>query len=173
MLGKTKTDKADKDNSNKGDAQLLVLIKKLNERAQTLSIAESCTGGLLSAQLTSHAGISSIFFGGLVSYSNESKQNLLDVPGSLIKAVGAVSTPVALAMARGVRERFNSSWSISITGIAGPNGGSPQKPVGTVCFAICGPGIEETSTQFFSGARKEIQNSSAKFAVEFLTKFLK
>ncbi len=148
------------------------LIKLLSDRAQSLSIAESCTGGLLSAQLTAFAGISPIFLGGVVSYSNESKQNLLDVPSALIKAVGAVSTPVAFAMARGVREKFHSSWSISITGIAGPSGGTPQKPVGTVCFAVIGPGIEESTTCLFSGTRNEIQNSSAAFAVEFLNELL-
>ena len=154
-------------------APLAALIQVLHQRAQTLSIAESCTGGLLSAQLTSFPEVSKVFLGGVVSYSNESKQNLLDVPGPLIKAAGAVSTPVALAMARGVREKFQSSWSISVTGIAGPSGGTPQKPVGTVCFAVLGPGIVESCTEVFSGARSEIQNSSAEFAVEFLTKFMK
>lgn len=148
------------------------LIQLLQGRAQTLSIAESCTGGLLCAQISSFAGVSEIFLGGVVSYSNEAKQNILDVPGSLIKAVGAVSTPVAIRMAHGVREKFHSTWSISITGIAGPSGGTPQKPIGTVCIAICGPGIEESSTQYFKGERTEIQKSSANFAVELLTKYL-
>lgn len=151
---------------------VLKCIQILSERAQTLSTAESCSGGLLSAQFTKHPGVSQIFLGGVVSYSNEAKQNLLDVRSSLIKAVGAVSTPVAISMAYGVREKFHSTWSISITGIAGPSGGTPQKPVGTVCFAVCGPGIEESSTQHFAGERTEIQNASAIFAVEFLKQFL-
>ncbi len=151
---------------------VLHAIQLLSLRAQTLSISESCSGGLLSAQFTKHPGVSQIFLGGVVSYSNESKQNLLDVPSSLIKAVGAVSTPVAICMAYGVREKFQSTWSISITGIAGPSGGTTEKPVGTVCFAVCGPGIEESSTQYFTGERIEIQNASANFAVEFLAKFL-
>ncbi len=154
------------------DKSLKSLIGLLEERSQTLSIAESCTSGLLSAQLGQFPGVSNIFLGGVVSYSNDSKQNLLDVPASLIKAVGAVSTPVALQMARGVREKFHSSWSISITGIAGPSGGTEQKPVGTVCFGIVGPGIEESSSQYFKGERKEIQNLSSRFAVDFLTKCL-
>ncbi len=157
---------------NQADKDLKKLIGLLEERAQTLSIAESCTCGLLSAQIGAFAGVSQIFLGGVVSYSNESKQNLLDVPGSLIKAVGAVSTPVAIRMAHGVREKFQSSWSISITGIAGPSGGTPQKPVGTVYFAIVGPGIEESSSELFKGERTDIQNLSAKYAVEFLTRCL-
>jgi nicotinamide-nucleotide amidase len=79
---------------------------------------------------------------------------------------------VAFAMARGVREKFHSSWSISITGIAGPSGGTPQKPVGTVCFAVLGPGIEESKTCVFSGTRNEIQKLSAAYAVEFLFELL-
>ncbi len=155
-----------------GADKLNKVICALKTRAQTLSIAESCSGGLVSAQFTKLSGASEFFLGGVVSYSNEAKQNLLDVPGALIKAMGAVSTPVAIYMAQGVREKFHSTWSISITGIAGPSGGTLQKPVGTVCFAVCGPGIEESSTQYFTGERTDIQNASVTFAVEFLARFL-
>lgn len=148
------------------------LIRTLSLRDETLSIAESCTGGLLSSKISSYAGVSKVFMGSVVSYSNHAKQILLDVPANLIKSVGAVSTPVALAMARGVREKLDSTWSISITGIAGPSGGTEQKPVGTVCFAICGPSFEETAIQYFSGTRAEIQNASAQFAVALLNQYL-
>jgi len=137
-------------------------------RGWTLSVAESCTGGLLSAELSHISGISSVFLGGVVSYSNAAKQNILDVPSHLIKSLGAVSEPVALSMAKNVKKKFKSNWAISITGIAGPTGGSPDKPVGTVWFAVVGPAFEYAQVQVLKGDRKQIQQSAVKHALGLL-----
>ncbi|RME14273.1 MAG: CinA family protein [Bdellovibrio sp.] len=138
------------------------------EREQTLSLAESCTGGLLSSWVTSLSGASQFYKGGVVSYTAFAKQKLLKVPMETIKAYGEVSLPVARAMARGAKEVLKSHWSVSITGIAGPGGGTPEKPVGTVCFGLCGPGIEKVSLQHFEGDRLFIQKQAAQWALSFL-----
>ena len=106
------------------------------ERAMTLAVAESCTGGLMAARLTDRAGSSAFFSGGIVAYSNEAKIALVGVEAALIERVGAVSTEVAEALADGAIERFNADLGIGITGIAGPGGGTEDKPVGTVCFSV-------------------------------------
>ncbi len=148
------------------------IATELRTRGQTLSFAESCTGGLLSSLVTELAGVSDIFMGSIVSYSNQIKIDLLDVPPTLLKSVGAVSLPVARAMALGARETLVSDWAVSVTGIAGPGGGSPEKPVGTVCFAVCGPGIDEGKREQFSGGRRDIQMKSATYALQLLAGYL-
>lgn len=138
-------------------------------QGKTLSFAESCTGGLLSGMVAERPGCSAYFWGSIVSYHNSVKESLLQVPGSTIRCLGEVSVPTAKYMAQGVREELGTDWSVSITGIAGPTGGSPEKPVGTVCFAVVGPGFAATSKQSFSGhERRKIQLESAKFAIDFL-----
>ena len=102
----------------------------------TIAVAESCTGGLLAAQLTEQAGSSDYFSGGVVAYSNRIKQTQLGVSAELLQRHGAVSAPVAHAMAQGVRERLGSTYGVSITGIAGPGGGTQEKPVGLVYIGI-------------------------------------
>ena len=116
-----------------------VLIKELIQRNESIVFAESCTGGLLSSKITSVSGSSKVFKGSVIAYSNEFKNLLLDVPNDLINSYGAVSQEVADSMAIGVKNKLNSDWAISITGIAGPNGGSESKPVGLVYIAIKGP----------------------------------
>jgi nicotinamide-nucleotide amidase len=111
-------------------------VSQLTQTGTTLATAESCTGGLIARQLTAIAGISSFFPGGVVSYSNESKINLLGVPAPLIEVHGAVSAEVAEAMAAGVRQQFRADLGLSVTGIAGPTGGTPQKPVGLVYLGL-------------------------------------
>ena len=111
-----------------------LVLRRLQDAGKTIAFAESCTGGLCAARLTDVAGSSSVMMGGVVAYSNEAKQALLGVPGVLLEQHGAVSEQVAKAMAEGARERFGASCALSTTGIAGPTGGSEQKPVGTVCF---------------------------------------
>jgi nicotinamide-nucleotide amidase len=120
-----------------GTAELPELVAaRFGAAARTLAFAESCTGGALAARLVDQPGVSSVFRGGVVAYSNASKQALLGVPAGLLATHGAVSEPVAAAMATGARERFDADVAVATTGIAGPDGGTPQKPVGTVCFAL-------------------------------------
>ena len=140
-----------------------------NDMGQTLALAESCTGGLISGMIAELPGVSSFFEGSVVSYSGAVKEGTLGVLKSTIQCHGEVSRPVALEMARGVRKQIGSDWSVSVTGIAGPTGGTPEKPVGTVCFAVVGPGFEKAVIQHFkSENRPEIQLESARFAIEFL-----
>lgn len=138
-------------------------------RNLTLACAESCTGGLLSSLLTARSGSSQFFLGSVVSYHWRVKNKFLHVPTSLMQVMGEVSTPVALEMARGVRKEIESDWGIAITGVAGPTGGTPEKPVGYVCFAIVGPGYEHSDVQEFGGReRKEIQQKSVEHALNLL-----
>lgn len=134
----------------------------------TLSTAESCTGGLLAATICQRAGISSVFVGSCVAYANSVKEKLLEVPPEILKSHGAVSSPVALAMAKNVRKSLGSSWAVSITGIAGPSGGTDDKPVGTVWFGVSGPGIEATERKLIKGDRLTIQKQAAELALRFL-----
>lgn len=150
---------------------VLRLAAKLRERGQTVAFAESCTGGLLAASFAAEAGVSDVFHGGVVAYANDVKTRVLGVPDSVIRQLGAVSTTTALSMARGVSRVIDATWGASITGVAGPSGGSVQKPVGTVCFAIVGPGVEWTSQQHFAGDRNDVQIQSARFLIESLTRF--
>ncbi len=143
------------------------------ERGQTLGFAESCTGGLLSSLVTEQSGVSSYFMGTVVSYSGKVKERVLGVPKPLMLALGQVSTPVAILMAQGSREVLQCDWSVSITGVAGPSGGSEQKPVGTVCFAVCGPGFEYSEQTFIEGSERGIiQQRSAEHALKLLKRAL-
>lgn len=113
-----------------------LVAQRFAAAGRTLAAAESCTGGSIAARLCDIAGVSAVFRGGVVAYSNDSKRTLLGVPAELLEAHGAVSEPVAAAMAQGARERLAADVAVATTGIAGPTGGTPQKPVGTVCFAL-------------------------------------
>jgi nicotinamide-nucleotide amidase len=134
-----------------------------------LATAESCTGGLLAKMLTDIPGSSSYFRQGYVTYSNESKTDLLLVPAELIAAHGAVSEAVAQAMARGAQEQSGAPYALAITGIAGPDGGTPQKPVGTVCIALAN-GTQPVSVRTFRfpGDREMVRDRSAKMALTML-----
>jgi len=150
-----------------------ILAEWMINHDQKLALAESCTGGLLASWITDRPGASQYFEGSVVSYSAAVKNELLDVPWSALQAYGEVSLPVARSMARGARDHFNTHWVVSITGIAGPDGGSPDKPVGTVCFAISGPGIEEVRQKYFEeGSRQKIRQASALYALDFLNECL-
>ncbi|MBC7370959.1 MAG: CinA family protein [Bdellovibrionaceae bacterium] len=145
------------------------LLQLLRSRKLTMGFAESCTGGLLSATVTALPGVSDVFMGSIVSYSNAAKMAVLGVEESALKKEGAVSEIVALQMAQGTRKQLKVEVSVAITGIAGPTGGTPTKPVGTVCFAVSGPGVaESTIRKQFTGERNEIQLASVRFAFEFL-----
>lgn len=146
--------------------EIEVLMKS---RKWTLGFAESCTGGLLSAALTERPGVSSFYRGGVISYDRHVKNNILKVPMNLIQTHGEVSIPVAVAMARGAKDVLDVDWSVAVTGIAGPSGGSALKPVGTVVFAVGGPSFVRHSQQIIPGStRREIQNGAVLFALDFL-----
>lgn len=142
----------------------------LRERGQTVAFAESCTGGLVAASFAAESGVSDVFLGGVVAYSNGVKTKLLGVPESVIRQLGAVSPTTAVAMARGVSRVVDATWGASITGVAGPSGGTVYKPVGTVCFAVVGPGVEWSSQQHFSGDRNAVQAQSARFLIDSLVR---
>jgi nicotinamide-nucleotide amidase len=145
-----------------------VLVSRLRERGMTVSLGESCTGGLVGARITAVPGSSVVFQGGAVCYSNEAKTALLGVPPELIASVGAVSPEVALALARGARERFGTAAAIGVTGIAGPDGGSEEKPVGTVCFAWLLGDQEQQARYVFPGNREEVRERAAQLALHRL-----
>lgn len=150
--------------------KLDLLIDNLRRSQAVISFAESCTGGKLSAKLTEIPGVSDIFMGSVICYSNSAKEDILGVLRETILKFGAVSEPVALEMAKGARAKLKSHWALSITGIAGPDGGSLEKPVGTVCFAIVGPNFEWSERKHFLGTRVEIQERSVDFAVDLVNK---
>jgi len=114
------------------------IIRLLAKRRQTLALAESCTGGCMAHQLTNVPGASAVFLGGVVAYSNAVKGKFLDVRAETLAAHGAVSKAVAREMAEGARKRFDANFGIGVTGIAGPDGGTKDKPVGTVFIALAG-----------------------------------
>jgi nicotinamide-nucleotide amidase len=146
----------------------------LRAAGATLTAAESCTGGLVSQRITSVAGSSDYFLGGAVTYSNELKTKLVGVPAEMLAEHGAVSEPVARAMAEGVRRELKSEWGVGITGIAGPGGGSPEKPVGTVHIAVAGPRDGETEHRKIRlpGDRDRVRRFSAQIALEMLRRRL-
>ncbi len=135
-----------------------VLIKELTKRNQTIVFAESCTGGLLSSSLTSISGSSQVFQGSIVSYSNELKNSLLNISEEKLTKYGAVSEEVCEAMAINVKEKLGADWAIAISGIAGPNGGSSDKPVGLVYISIAGPNNHKTNIKkIFNSTRNRIE----------------
>ena len=143
------------------------LIKILADKKLTLSGAESCTGGLIAVYLTEVPGASAVFNGSFVAYSNNIKRDILAVSDETLARYGAVSEKTAIEMAQGAANLMKSDIAYSVTGIAGPGGGTPGKPVGTVCFAICG---RETAsfTELFTGNRQEIREKSAEFIINEL-----
>jgi len=149
-----------------GDDDLAALVLgEARSRRLTLGVAESCTGGLLGGRLTAVPGSSSQFLGGIVSYADGIKQSLLGVPGALLAAHGAVSGPVAQAMAIGAARALGADVAVSITGIAGPDGGSADKPVGTVWLGFALPGTSDAILRNTIGTREEIRGRAAQIAL--------
>jgi nicotinamide-nucleotide amidase len=152
-----------------GEADLAALVlDRLRSQGVRLAVAESCTGGLLGARITEIPGSSEIFVGGVIAYDNTPKMELLGVPPALLAEHGAVSEPVARAMAQGAAQRFGVDAALSVTGIAGPGGGSPSKPVGTVWFGCALAGAVETRRVLFAGTRHEIRARAAQAALMLL-----
>jgi nicotinamide-nucleotide amidase len=151
---------------------LLALAERLQGvclgRGITVALAESCTGGLVAATITEVPGSSGYFLGGLVSYSNAAKESLLDVPGDALAAHGAVSAQVALAMAGGARARFSAGLADSVTGIAGPDGGTDAKPVGLTYVGVADAGGTDVRRFTFVGDRAANREAAARAVLEWL-----
>lgn len=146
--------------------------KLLLKNQLTLSLAESCTGGLVSHQLTEIPGASAFFLYSVIAYENKAKTSLLKVPSSLIKKNGAVSEPVALKMAQGVKKILKTNIGLALTGIAGPSGGSWDKPVGTVFIALSSGKENHCERYQFKGTRSTIKNQASEAALKMLINFL-
>jgi nicotinamide-nucleotide amidase len=156
------------DNDNLGQIIGRMLVKS----SKTMAVAESCTGGNIAHQVTSNVGSSAYFKGGIVAYSNEIKTRLLGVPAGMIEVFGAVSQQVAVAMALGVQEAMNADFAISTTGIAGPDGGSAEKPVGTIWIAVAGPSGVRSEKFVFRHNRERNIIRSTQTALNFLRKLI-
>ena len=150
-----------------------ILGELLLDRHLTIAAAESCTGGLMMSRLTDVPGSSAYVAGGVVVYSNELKTSLAGVDAALIAEHGAVSEPVAVALAQGIQSRSGASIGVGITGIAGPTGGTPQKPVGTVCIAVAPPdGANQVRTFLLFGNRTMIKFWSSQYAMNMVRRWL-
>ncbi|GIX17278.1 MAG: competence damage-inducible protein A [Rhodothalassiaceae bacterium] len=156
------------------DARLVALAAEMLALARTRNVkiatAESCTGGLLAAVITEVPGASDVFERGFVTYSNAAKTELLGVPAPLILEFGAVSEEVAAAMATGALAHARADLAVSVTGIAGPGGGTPDKPVGTVCFGLARKGamVRHWRARFAPDSREKIRENAVRFALERL-----
>jgi PncC family amidohydrolase len=144
----------------------------LRNKGWTLAIAESCTGGLVSDRITNVSGSSDYFIGGMVNYSNESKSKHLGVPSNDIKKFGAVSPQVAKKMAQGVRKAFHTTFGLSITGVAGPTGGTKRSPVGRVFTGIASGRRTWVKKLDLNGNRREIKKQAAEISLELLYEIL-
>jgi len=144
----------------------------LRSKGLTLSVSESCTGGKVGDMITDVPGCSDYFLGGVVSYSNQAKRDILKVNPTTLSRKGAVSEEVALQMASGVRVALKSDIGIGITGIAGPTGGKPTKPVGLVYIAISSEGDTVCRRNLFKGSRREVKAQAARVALSILRDFL-
>ena len=142
--------------------------RRLTTREATLATAESCTGGLIAHRITNVSGASGYYLGGVVSYSNDVKVRELGVSADDLAAHGAVSEPVARQMAEGVRARFGADYAVAVTGIAGPTGGTEEKPVGLVFIAVAGGDGTRVTCSQFTGARKAIKEQTAQAALQAL-----
>lgn len=157
------------------DTDTLALAKKVNDRLliarHVMVTAESCTGGLVAGALTSVSGSSSILYGGFVTYANAAKTAMIGVPAALIEKHGAVSEPVARSMAEGARKKAGVDLAIAITGIAGPGGGSDEKPIGLVHFGLAtNDGTVHRVENFGDLGRDQIRQESVRVALEMILK---
>jgi nicotinamide-nucleotide amidase len=154
------------------DNMEMVTGKLLTERGLSLAVAESCTGGLIAGRITNTPGSSLYFFGGVVAYADHIKRDILGIPAEILTAHGAVSRETAEAMARGMRKLSGADIALAVTGIAGPGGGSAEKPVGTVYIAIAS-GEEQWGTKFlFRGDRQQVRELTAQSGLDLVRKYL-
>jgi len=160
-------------NSDHMSSSEVIIGELLRKEKKTLSAAESCTGGRVSDKITNIPGSSDYFMGSAVTYSNEAKSELLGVNPESLKAYGAVSEQVAKEMALGCRRKFHSDIGMSTTGIAGPSGGSKEKPVGLVWFAVTDGGRTMAEEKTFSGDRIAIKEAAAAHAISLAIDFVK
>lgn len=152
--------------------ELIEFQNLLKEYKKTITTAESCTGGLVASMITEISGSSEIFNGAIVTYSNEIKNQELGVSKENLEQYGAVSTQVVNEMIDGVIKKFNADYAIAISGIAGPNGGTENKPVGTVIIGVGDKNyLKDVEVCHFIGSRKEVQIQSAKYSLKKLFKF--
>src|SRR5262245_40983574 len=159
--------------SDKSETLEEVLVKLLKQRKQTLATAESCTGGLIANRITNVSGASEVFLAGYVTYANSAKSDVLNVDSKLIDKHGAVSEAVARAMAEGARARAGSTFGLATTGVAGPTGGSEEKPVGTVYIALALEGSETVARKlFFPTDRETFKQLAAQVALDLLRRRL-
>lgn len=150
------------------------IVAFLAEHQATLAVAESCTGGLLAAAFTDVPGASSFFRGGAVTYATDTKTALLGVPAEIIERYGVVSAECAIAMAQGVGKKFTADFALSTTGVAGPSGGAPETPVGTVFIGVHTPAGTQAFRLNSSGrSRDEIRRDAVAFAIARLTENLR
>jgi nicotinamide-nucleotide amidase len=149
-----------------------VVVKLLMQRNQTIAVAESCTGGLLANRITNVPGASAVFLGGYVCYANQAKIDMLDIDPALIEKHGAVSEQVAYALVEGARARGRSHYALATTGVAGPGGGTPEKPVGTVYIALAESGKTIMKKLFFPSDRETFKQIATQTAFELLRRRL-
>ena len=148
------------------------LVKLLIENGKKVSTAESCTGGLVAKRITSVAGSSACFDLGVVTYANEQKVKVLGVSEENLKNFGAVSEAVALEMSKGAKRISGADFALGITGLAGPGGATPDKPVGLVYISICGENIHKAEEFIFSGTRDEVREKASEEAIKLVIKEL-
>jgi len=145
-----------------------VVLDAARKSGVTLAVAESCTGGLVGGRLTAVPGSSDVFLGGVIAYHNEAKQSLLEVPAEVLDREGAVSEATARLMAEGVARRLGAGAAVAVTGIAGPAGGTEEKPVGTICFATTVGGVTRSSRTILPGERYEVRTRATQLALYLL-----
>jgi nicotinamide-nucleotide amidase len=172
LAGKIEAEVGDAIFSTAGESMEEVVGKQLRASGQTLAVAESCTSGMLGMHITRISGSSEYFRGGVLCYSNEAKMELCGVPADLLQTHGAVSSEVAEALAQGVRHALHSSIGLSITGIAGPGGGSEEKPVGLVYIGLSDGKRVESRYRIMPGDRESIRERSTYLALSWLRRFL-
>ena len=152
-----------------GEIQALAkkLVETASQKKALVSFAESCTGGLIGACVTDVAGASAVFPGSAVTYCNQAKHNILGVDESILATAGAVSSECAVQMALGSRRLYGSDLAVSVTGIAGPDGGTDEKPVGTVWFGFASASGSGSFVRHFGGGRRDVREATVKEALQF------